>query len=86
MVGSPLVVGGCLQVLEQVGLERGRAHEVGGDDAEEAPAALTRVGVWRLVVGRLLHDLAVDLVAQTLVLVTMLTKHPQIRHRVSLKI
>lgn len=74
MISSSLVVGGSLQVLEQVGLEGGRAHEVGGDDAEETPAALTRVGIGRLVVGCLLHDLAVDLVAQTLVLVTMLHK------------
>ncbi|KAF4520560.1 hypothetical protein B566_EDAN011114 [Ephemera danica] len=47
-------------------------HEVCGQDAEEPPAALTRVRVVRLVVCRLLHDLAVDLVTQRLVLVAVL--------------
>jgi hypothetical protein len=74
MVSPPLVVGCRLQVLEKVRLEHVRADEVGGDDAEQPPTSLTGVGVGRLVVGGLFHQLAVHLVAQGLVLVAVLQK------------
>ena len=44
VVGSPLVVGGGLQVLEQEGLQVVRADEVGSQDGEQPPALLSRLG------------------------------------------
>lgn len=63
VVGPPLVVRRGLEVLAQIGLEAVAAGEVGRDDAEEPPAPLAAVRVRALVVRRLLHQLAVDLVA-----------------------
>lgn len=74
MVGAALVVSRRLEVLEEVGLERVGAGEVGRHDGEEPPAALARLGLLRLVVGGLLHQVAVHLVAQGLVLVAVLQK------------
>jgi len=78
VIGATLVVRRCLEVLCQVGPEILAAREIGGDDAEDSPAALTALWIRALVIGGLLHQLAVDLVAELLILVTML----RIRHMI----
>lgn len=72
VISTALVVRSRLQVLEQVRTEHFGAVEVRCDDGEEPPAALARVRSRRFVVGRLFHDLTVDLVAQCFVFVTIL--------------
>ncbi len=72
MVSTALVVRSILQVLEQVWAQQTRTREIRGEDGEQAPAALGRVRPGALVVGRLLHDLAVHLVPQLLVVVAVL--------------
>lgn len=77
VVGATLVVRRRLEVFRQVGPQALAAREVGGDDAEDPPAALAALRVRALVVGGLLHQLAVNLVAQQLEFVTMLRTHAQ---------
>ena len=62
MVGSALVVCSGLEVLEEERLQQLRAGEVRSYDREEPPALLAAVELTALVVGRLLHDLAVHLI------------------------
>lgn len=79
VISAAFVVRRCFEVLGQVGLEAVAAREVGGDDAEDAPTALAALRIRALVVGRLLHQLAVNFVAQLLVLVTVLQNDAQVR-------
>lgn len=72
VVGATLVVRRRFEILGQVGSEALAAREVGGDDAEDPPAALAALRIRALVIGSLLHQLAVNLVAQLLVFVTVL--------------
>lgn len=72
VVSATLVVRRRLQVLGQVGFQALAAGEVGGYDAEDSPATLAALRIRALVVGGLLHQLAVNFVAQLLVLVTVL--------------
>jgi len=43
MAGATSIVGGGLQIAGQERLEQLRAGEVGGHDAEQAPALLARI-------------------------------------------
>ena len=72
MESPPLVVGVGLEVFEEVRLKSLRACEVGGHDREESPASLAGVRYGGLVGSCLLHDLAVELVVQSLERVTVL--------------
>jgi len=72
VIGAAFVVRRRFEVLGQVGLEALGAREIGGDDAEDPPTALAALRIRALVVGGLLHQLAVDLVAELLVLVAVL--------------
>lgn len=78
MVSATLVVRRRLEVFRQVGPEALAAREIGGDDAEDPPTALAALRIRALVIGGLLHQLAVDLVAQQLVLVTVLRTRAKI--------
>lgn len=78
VVGATLVVRRRFEVLRQVGPEALAACEVGGDDAEDPPAALAALRIRALVVGGLLHQLAIDLVAQLLIFVTVLRTRAKI--------
>jgi len=60
VVGSSLVIRCGLQVLEEEWLQFLTARKVGGEDREEAPAALCRL----VVVRRLLHHLTVELIPE----------------------
>lgn len=59
-------------MFEQVWLEGVRAAKVGGQHAEQTPGTLRRVGARRPIGGGLLHQLAVDFVAQCQVFVAVL--------------
>lgn len=72
VVSAALVVRRRFEVLGQVGPEALAAREIGGDDAEYPPAALAALRIRALVIGSLFHQLAIDLVAQLLVFVTVL--------------
>lgn len=63
VIGATLVVRRCLEVLRQVRPEILAACEIGGDDAEDSPATLTALRIRALVIGCLLHQLAVNLVS-----------------------
>lgn len=69
---APPIGGGRGQMLEQVWLQRIGAAKVGGQHAEQTPGALRRVGARRSIGGGLLHQLAVDFVAQRQVFVAVL--------------
>lgn len=66
---SPLIVGSRLQVLQQERSQIFRTRKVRCNDTEQTPAPLTGL---RLVVGRLLHQLAVNFVPQAFEFMAML--------------
>lgn len=72
VANPPPVRGGAAQVLDEERRQGLGAGEVGGDDRHEPPGALAGLGDVGLVAGGLLHQLAVDLVAELGVLVAVL--------------
>lgn len=72
VISATLVVRCRFKVFRQVGPEALAAREIGGDDAEDPPTALAALRVRALVIGSLLHQLAINLVAQQLIFVTVL--------------
>lgn len=71
MERSSLVVRGGFQVLQKEWSQVFGAREVRRDNAEQPPSPLASLG---LVVGRLLHELTVNFVPQTLELMAVLKK------------
>ena len=63
VIRPSFIVGGRLQVFEQIRFQYFRATEIGGRDGKESPASLTGIRTGRFVIGRLFHDLTISLVA-----------------------
>lgn len=72
MAGTPPVRGRRGQVFHQVGTQCIRAAKVGGQNAEESPGALRTVRAGRSIGRSLFHQLAVDLVTEGQIFVTVL--------------
>ncbi|KYN10969.1 hypothetical protein ALC57_16895 [Trachymyrmex cornetzi] len=81
VVSATLIVRRRFKVLCQVGSEALAAREVGGDDAEDAPTTLTALWIRALIIGSLFHQLAINLVTQLLIFVTMLWTRTKIWFR-----